>query len=169
MWLHKSQIELSTDKKSAGNINAAAFLPSTRVTALKQEEVKHVPDQVMQPAQATQQVQPSGDQACIDLKYDWYQNYTHVFVSYRIKKGGDDLKNGDLKVTYADDSVQLESRSTGEILVHLDFANGIKPEESSYTCSSKKIELKIKKTLENINWIGLERGSATTRVEALQN
>jgi len=32
MWLHKSQIELSTDKQSAGNINAAAFLPQTRVT-----------------------------------------------------------------------------------------------------------------------------------------
>jgi hypothetical protein len=31
MWLHKSQIELNTDKKYAGDINAAAFLPSTRV------------------------------------------------------------------------------------------------------------------------------------------
>ena len=31
VWLHKSQIELSVDKKSSGNINAGAYLPTTRV------------------------------------------------------------------------------------------------------------------------------------------
>ena len=51
----------------------------------------------------------------------------------------------------------------------MDWANETIPEESSYTCSSKKVELKIKKKVDNINWIGLERGSASTRVEAMQN
>jgi suppressor of G2 allele of SKP1 len=36
-------------------------------------------------------------------------------------------------------------------------------------CGAKKIELKIKKKLENINWIGLESGSATTLLEKMQN
>jgi hypothetical protein len=38
--MHKSQIELSVDKKSAGNINTGAFLPSTRVKA--QEVVQEI-------------------------------------------------------------------------------------------------------------------------------
>jgi hypothetical protein len=94
---------------------------------------------------------------------------SHVFVSFKIKKGGDALKGGDLKVTFTPNAVQLENQANGEVLVHLDVANEISPDESSYVCSTKKIELKMKKKLENINWIGLESGSATTRVEALQN
>lgn len=103
------------------------------------------------------------------MKHDWYQNFSHVFVSYRIKKGGEVLKAGDLKVTFTPNSVQLESLSAGEILVHLDWANETVPEESTYSCNTKKIELKIKKKVDNINWIGLEHGSASTRVEAMQN
>lgn len=150
MWLHKSQIELSAYKKSAGNINAAAFLPSTRVTAPKREEEKQ---EVVQVSQGTKAIENS---ASLDIKYDWFQSLTHVFVSYRIKKGGDELKNGDLKVSYGENSVQLETQSKGEILIHLDFANEIIPDQSSFTCSTKKVELKLKKKIDNINWIVLE-------------
>ena len=68
----------------------------------------------------------------LDLKHDWYQNFTHVFVSYRIKKGGEALKGGDLTVSFTENSVQLLNQPTGEILVYLDFANEIIPAESSY-------------------------------------
>ena len=94
--------------------------------------------------------------AALDLKYDWYQNFSHVFVSYKIKRGGEALKAGDLKVNFAEESVSLENSANGEILVHLDLANSIDSAESSFVCSTKKVELKMKKSLENINWIGLE-------------
>ena len=69
VWLHKSQIELSTEKKSAGNINVAAFLPSTRVEAqVQKQQTRETPVEV-----APQKVATGGDgSAALDLKYDWY-------------------------------------------------------------------------------------------------
>ena len=80
----------------------------------------------------------------------------HIFVSYKIKKGGEALKSGDLKVNFTASSVSLENGANGEILVHLDLANAVVAEESTFVCSVKKVELKMKKALDNINWIGLE-------------
>ena len=111
----------------------------------------------------------SNDAASLDLKYDWYQNVNHIFVSYKIKKGGEALKSGGLKVKFTASSVSLENGANGEILVHLDLANAIVAEESTFVCSVKKVELKMKKALDNINWIGLEQGSATSKVQAMQS
>lgn len=69
MWLNKSQIELSVAKKSAGNINAAAFLPSTRV---KQEEQKSAPVETKKPAPAEVTPAASDSAVVLDLKHDWY-------------------------------------------------------------------------------------------------
>ena len=63
----------------------------------------------------------------LDPKHDWYQNLTHVFVSFKIKKGGEALKSA-LKVTFTPNAVQLVNEANGEVLVHLDVANEITPD-----------------------------------------
>jgi len=40
----------------------------------------------------------------------------------------------------------------------LELANEIEPEQSTKTATSKKIELKLKKKQDNINWMGFEKG-----------
>ena len=42
--------------------------------------------------------------------------------------------------------------------VELELSNEIVPKQSSNTASSKKIELKLKKTQDNVNWMALEKG-----------
>lgn len=106
--------------------------------------------------QQPQMIATSNDAASLDLKYDWYQNVNHIFVSYKIKKGGESLKSGGLKVNFTAGSVCLENVANGEILVHLDLANAIVAEESTFVCSVKKVELKMKKATDNVNWRGLE-------------
>ena len=43
----------------------------------------------------------------------------------------------------------------------MDLTNEIVPELSLKTATPKKIELKLKKALENVNWMGVERGGDT--------
>ena len=62
------------------------------------------------------------DRSQINPKYDWYQNATHVFIAYKIKKGGEDLANGKLVVQLTELSVVLENSETGEILASLDLS-----------------------------------------------
>ena len=80
----------------------------------------------------------------INLNYDWYQNMTHVFVAYKSKMGGASLAEG-LSVNFTDDSMVLENSSSGEILSQLEFSNPIDPAASSFTCSAKRIDIKLKK------------------------
>lgn len=42
--------------------------------------------------------------------------------------------------------------------ISLNLTNEIVPEESSKTTTAKKIEIKLKKRLENMNWMGVEKG-----------
>jgi hypothetical protein len=82
-----------------------------------------------------------------DSKYDWYQNMTHTFVSFKIKKG--DIRNL-VEVEYGTDHVVITY--CGRELAHLYLSNFISQSESDYKCSTKKLELCLKKTAVNINW-----------------
>jgi hypothetical protein len=98
----------------------------------------------------------------LNLTYDWYQNVTHVFVSYKIKQGGEELKSGGLKVEFQSQAVTLENIANGEVLASIDLANSISEADSTYSCSARKVELKFKKVDESITWKGLEMGSGST-------
>lgn len=98
----------------------------------------------------------------IDLKFDWYQNMTHTFVAYKVRRGGDALSKGRLKVDITKDSVDLEDKETGEILATVELSNNVIPAESSFTCHPKTIEIKLKKEVENANWVSLEKTTATS-------
>lgn len=74
---------------------------------------------------------------------------THVFVAYKIKQGGDALANGALKVNFTDSSLVLENSSNEEIMASLDLANSVDPTNCTWSCTSKRIDLKLKKEIEN--------------------
>jgi hypothetical protein len=52
--------------------------------------------------------------------------------------------------------------NNGEILIELDLAHEIIAEESQTVASTRKLELKLKKKEETINWMNLEKGQAPT-------
>ena len=71
--MNKCKLELG-NKTHVGNINEAALLDESNGVATS----------------------GASGQAAIDLKYDWYQNVTHAFISYKIRRGGAQLKDGGL-------------------------------------------------------------------------
>ena len=73
--MNKCQLELG-NKTYVGDINQAALLDTAKG------------------------VSSGSGEAAIDLKYDWYQNVTHAFVSYKIRRGGAQLKDGGLQVKF---------------------------------------------------------------------
>jgi hypothetical protein len=79
----------------------------------------------------------------IDLNYDWYQNVTHTFVSYKVISGSDPESN--VKVEVSENQIILENSKNGEILAQIDLSNGIDPTNSTTAFSAKRIEIKLTK------------------------
>jgi len=77
----------------------------------------------------------------IDLNYDWYQNVTHTFVSYKIVNGSDPESN--VKVEVSEHQIILENSKNGEILAQVDLSNAIDPTTSTTAFSAKRIEIKL--------------------------
>jgi suppressor of G2 allele of SKP1 len=80
-----------------------------------------------------------------------------VFISFKIKKG--DIRQS-LEVCYGENTLDLSN--LGVRLAKLKLANQIVPHLCNYTCGLKKIEIKLKKAIENFNWVVLE--SATGQI-----
>ncbi len=87
----------------------------------------------------------------IDTKYDWYQNGTHVFISYKVSKADVQEK---AEITFDAEHVMIKYE---DISLTLELSNQIIPEESSKSVTAKKIELKLKKAVENTAWLKIEK------------
>lgn len=90
----------------------------------------------------------------IDAKYDWYQNATHAFVSFKVHTPE---VSQEAKISFESNKIVIEYKDQK---IELDLANEIVAEQSSSTSTTKKIELKLKKTQDNVNWLALEKGAA---------
>lgn len=171
IWTNKSQIELGSTR-SFGDINQGAYLntsapqnpamftaSSAAASASSQQVASATNEETKTPA--------ANDNSQINLQYDWYQNVTHVFIGYKIKQGGEALVNGVLQVNFTDQSMVLENSQTGEILTQIDFSNKIDPSASSWTCSVKRIDVKVKKATEDVNWRMLEASDNASGATAI--
>lgn len=135
----KIEIEL-TNSTRVGNINDAAYLSSSKpVQKAAEETKKEVPV-------------PQAAGPAIDKKYDWYQNPTYVFISYKVSSP---QVSQDTQVTFDEHSVTLTYKDQ---TIKIELTNAIVAEASSKAASAKKIELKLKKAIENVNWMGVEKG-----------
>lgn len=111
----------------SGEINKLCVIDSIKKKDEQQEETKEAPKAVVADWN-------------VDPKYDWYQNATHVFISFKIKKG--DIRNT-LEVSLGQERIDLTN--DGEEIANLRLSNFITTAESTYNCTMKKIELKLKK------------------------
>ena len=142
--MKKVELE-STNQKSVGNVNDSAYMPKIDRKG-----------QVVAPPQPQQQVKPVGP--AIEKKYDWYQNNTHLFISYKVSSPDVQSK---VEVSFTSHSVDLVYEGATEAQsVHftLELANEIEPSQSTSSASAKKIELKLKKVTEGANWMQVEKG-----------
>ena len=92
----------------------------------------------------------------LDPHYDWYQNMTHTFVSYKVKGG--EPSESTIKTVLTADTFALENCKTGEILAKAELSNKIDNEKCSVSYSARVIEVKLKKADEKIQWVALEKG-----------
>lgn len=179
VWTNKSQIELSSTR-SFGDINQGAYLNTSSpqnpamFTATKAPAKVAAPAASAAPAKASaeasaEETKTSGSESThqINLQYDWYQNVTHVFIGYKIKQGGAALANGGLTCNFTEQSMVLENSQTGEILTQIDFSSAIDAGASTWTCSAKRIDIKVKKAAEDLNWRMLEASDASTGASAI--
>ena len=120
-----------------GDIKSFAFIKSST----KSEEKKEVKKEQAQ-------VAPE-----ISSKYDWYQNATHVFVTFKVSGDKELAKRTQVKFERDQVSLTFDGKS---IIVPL--GNPINTDQCQSTPTATKIELKLKKEVESVNWMGLEPG-----------
>ena len=66
-------------------------------------------------------------------------------------------------MSFTESSVVLENSSNdGEILAQIELSNAVVAEACTYTSTIKRIDIKLKKASEDLNWLGLEAGSGSS-------
>ena len=141
--IRKVELELTNSTK-VGNINDAAYLDSKTVSATTGQS----PTVVTQPIQAP--IVPK-IASPIDRKYDWYQNASHVFLSFKVSSPEVAQQ---AQISFESNLVHL---SYNDIVISLELSNEIVSAESTSTATSKKVELKLKKVTEGANWLKVEK------------
>jgi len=89
----------------------------------------------------------------IDKKYDWYQSATHCFITFKILSP---FEVSALSIVFEPEAFKILYCS--DLLIELRLSNEIDSEKSSKTITTKKIELKLQKVIENVNWASCEAG-----------
>ena len=134
VWFNKAQLELSVDKRACGNINEAAFLPAAtkpiEEAKVVIEEKKPVPEvkpnvaptTTSQPAKPVDAYMNESGDIVIGTKFGWYQNASHVFIDFKIRKGGELLQGGKVKVHLAETAAFVENAINGDLIYQIDLA-----------------------------------------------
>lgn len=165
LFERKVQIEASKSH-SLGNVNDTAFLPSSAapkqtsapISAQPSEESKQEPVKVAAAAEAS--AQPVATQKTvplIDPKYDFYQNATHVYLSFKVANPS---VSEQTEVTFEPELVTLRFAEGGVEQV-LQLSQPIIPDQSTKNASAKKIEIKLKKVVDNATWMRIEKDGQT--------
>lgn len=133
------------NKDVVGDINALAFVKSNTPA-----EVQIAKDQK---AAVTPHLNP---------KYDWYQNMTHVFVSFKVV-GNDKSLAKNTKVDLQKQQITLEQ---GDQTIVVPLSQEIDADTSEIYPFSTKLEIKLKKIEEKQNWLCLEPGKGPSTIAA---
>ncbi len=128
--------------REVGTVSALA-LNATAVVA-KVEETKAVSKPASEPLTTGKKVE-----------YDWYQSSTHVYVTLKAKG----LTKDKCKITFGDQDFSLDINlgegKTYEYSYNLNAE--IQPEHSGFEVLPMKIEVKLKKKVEGVQWTAVER------------
>jgi len=95
------------------------------------------------------------------MRYEWYQNITHVTVTLFVKNAKKEHCNINIQPKFLDVSINLGSGS--EFDLDLDLCDSIIPEQSSIQYLSTKLEIKLRKANES-KWESLEAPVGTTKI-----
>jgi len=100
----------------------------------------------------------------IKLIHNWYQTATHVNVNFTTNTPIT------VKILFEKKSIRILDNFSGNniIIWEMHLSNSIIPEASSYIVNSRKIELKLKKEIDDFNWVTLDRtkiNQATVNVQ----
>ena len=147
-----SDIGIPEEEKSAAQIDTAQIDPKIDPDT-KIETQSPLPQKVPVPAPAPVPGPPQ-DLSKEKILYDWYQNQEYVFADLKVKG----LKKEGVKVEFGVNEVQISIHidENSDLQFTYDLADTIKPESSSYSVTSRKIDLKLCKT-GSIQWPAFER------------
>lgn len=143
MWVRKCDAELEA---TAGPASAKPAAPAAQ-TGVAQSAVK---------------LAASGDSK---IRHEWYQNKTHVMVTVFAKGVAEDTASLDLQPTSMELAIKLGNGS--EYQLALELFSDIDPDASMMTVMKTKIEMKLKKKNDDVQWEGLEKAVAMEALSAM--
>mmetsp|Transcript_2608 Transcript_2608/g.2966 ORF Transcript_2608/g.2966 Transcript_2608/m.2966 type:complete len:366 (+) Transcript_2608:122-1219(+) len=148
MWLRKCDAELGEEgdevaQKDVGNEDAT----TTKESTIKEKEQK---SQVSLASSLPSQTK--------SIRHDYYQSFSHVVLSI-LAKG---CASEDVNIRFGEDYVQVDIKQNGSELFSKSFFlhSAINPTESHYKIMKPKIEIKMKKAADGVQWPTLEREKA---------
>lgn len=102
----------------------------------------------------------------IKFIHNWFQTATHITINIDASLP---LNNTDFKAFIEKKHICIKNVNEDSVVFELNLCNGIVPEASSSQINNRKIEFKLKKEVENFQWVTLERQGAAAASSITNN
>jgi len=93
----------------------------------------------------------------IKFIHNWYQNSTQIIVNLDCSIP---INNSDYKIEIDKKLIKIINVEEKNIIFEINLCNGVIPEESTSSINNRKLEIKLKKEVENFQWVTLEKQNA---------
>jgi len=93
----------------------------------------------------------------IKFIHNWFQTASHVTISI---DASEPLNNIDFQTLFEKKHISIKNLKENSTVFELFLCNGIIPELSSAQIKNRKVEFKLKKEVENFQWVTLEKQGA---------
>lgn len=152
--MHKTLI-MKESKECTGDINKLAVFKEKNKENLLDEQrmAKHAKQDSVEESKKPEEVEDWR----VDPEFDWYQNSSHVFITFKVKKG--DLRQT-LECALGQERIELTNAK--KTIIDLRLSNYITTAQSTHSCGLKKIELKLKKEADGHQWMSLKNTTNET-------
>jgi tetratricopeptide (TPR) repeat protein len=107
-------------------------------------------------SQVVNEVVPSNPSNTSNIKiiHSWYQTPTHLIISL---DSNSNLSQESLDFVFEKKSIKILDKTSGNLIWEMLLSNSISTDDSTVKTNNKKAELKLKKEIENFNWVTVDR------------
>jgi suppressor of G2 allele of SKP1 len=102
----------------------------------------------------------------IKFIHNWFQNSTHITINFDCSVP---LNNNDYKIRIEKKLIQIINNTNNTPVLELNLCNGVIPDESTSYINNRKVEIKLKKEVENFQWVTLEKQNSAVNITSNGN
>jgi suppressor of G2 allele of SKP1 len=102
---------------------------------------------------------PTVDLSGVQFNSHWTQNATHILLNL---DSNSNFTKEDILITLEKKLLKITHKTSNQVIFEMQLSNGIIPTNSTWEVEGKRLVFKLRKEIENFNWVNVERDKVSS-------